>query len=651
MEKSSEEEPLIKKGSTSTNKKILITILSIIGLALTVLAIIVIIFISQENYDEEKKEEEKKEEEKGTGDDSEYGLNVEQLEYRTNSEHLGHFTFLTKDSPEYLNLADGDKQALKHLIKAAIILEDIELRIDNIHNIPFREFLEKEMKNDTTKHQANLTKILFNSQKGIFGKDSVGVMINLTKKYSMPYGLGLFPEDLTEQNYCEILTKMMRENKIEEVKNITNQRSIVEWDNNKQFLKSTDYVIYFQDKFNQIADELIKASNVSTNSDFNDYLKLQADALKTADPELDAKANKKWATLQNTTLEFTLTRENYDEIMTVLLERNKTLLDLLKNNSIFPVAKDSLGMRVGIVNKEGTDKILKIAQDMPNLANKIPYSDEYIPQFPDETNKVLSTVDVDLVILTGDIGAYRGMMYLEQTLPNDNKLSVKEGGGKRRVYQRQIRKVNEGSEKLDRKLEDILDKSQIQYYDPEAIHWFSICSENAGNLGPNTTNSTLGRYKDLLELCKRDLITFAYIDNLIEYNTFDEEQTKKIKVTNIVGSFLKEKPNLKDKNMDPYSIKVIQNYLFFEKGVYNLTNDKIFINIEKVSEAAEGILDNVIQLLIKDNFTEAYNFCVNNFNWTTEMDTIATKLKKYDNELHFVTQNELADFLLNDTNE
>ena len=53
--------------------------------------------------------------------------------------------------------------------------------------------------------------------------------------------MGCFTEDLTVEKFHEILYKMVEERKIDEVKNITNQRSIVEWEENKLFLKSTDY--------------------------------------------------------------------------------------------------------------------------------------------------------------------------------------------------------------------------------------------------------------------------------------------------------------------------------------------------------------------------------------------------------------------------
>jgi hypothetical protein len=75
---------------------------------------------------------------------------------------------------------------------------------------------------------------------------------------------------------------MLKENKIEEVKKILNQRSIVERDG--EYLKATDYVDFFKEDFGKIADLLIKASTVSTNVDFNQYLILQATAFRQANP-------------------------------------------------------------------------------------------------------------------------------------------------------------------------------------------------------------------------------------------------------------------------------------------------------------------------------------------------------------------------------
>ncbi len=58
---------------------------------------------------------------------------------------------------------------------------------------------------------------------------------------------------------------------------------------------------------------------------------MQAKALRKADPMSDAYADKKWATLQDTPLEFTITRENYEDEMTGTIVENKELSELLKN--------------------------------------------------------------------------------------------------------------------------------------------------------------------------------------------------------------------------------------------------------------------------------------------------------------------------------
>lgn len=70
---------------------------------------------------------------------------------------------LKTDAPEYLALADGDKQALKHLVKAAYILERINMQLDNPHNLAFKEYLEKEITKGNK--DAEMTKILFDAQK------------------------------------------------------------------------------------------------------------------------------------------------------------------------------------------------------------------------------------------------------------------------------------------------------------------------------------------------------------------------------------------------------------------------------------------------------------------------------------------------------
>ena len=452
-----------------TKKAIIIIVVAVIVVA-AALAVILVFVLKKDDKEPEHPE------------CPECGLSMEELQKRTDPKYLGVIKLLKSDSPEYAALKDGDKQALKHLVKAATYLENIEFQIDDNYNIPFKQYLEKEVQKNNT--QAKLTKILFDAQKGINALDSLSQEINLAKGHKTKPGIGVYPENLTAEEYQKILIKMLKEKKIEEVRNITNQRSMVFRDG--EYLKAVDYVEYFKEDFTKIADELDEAAKYSTDQNFTEYLKLQAKALRTADPNLDAEADKKWAELQYTPLELTITRENYEDLITGSYANNKELEDLLKEYNITPVPKDCLGFRVGIINKEGTDFILKIKDYLKDLADHMPFKDEYAKNVTNETIKQ-TMVDADLIILAGDVGAYRAGITLAENLPNDDKPSLKIGGGRRNVYHRQIRVSNATA--VQKKLDLILDPEQHKYYDTEADHWFTIGHENCHSLGPNTENN------------------------------------------------------------------------------------------------------------------------------------------------------------------
>ncbi len=569
----------------------------------------------------------------------ELNLNMEELEKRTSKEYLTEKKMLSPDSKEYLELDENDKIALKHLVKAAYILEKINTILDNRQNLPFKNWLKDEIKKGNK--QAELTKILYDAQKGICAIDTESNKISLAKNIIELPQKGLYPEDLTIEEFHKILIKMLNENKIDEVKKILNQRSVVERKDDE--LIAIDYIDYFKDDFSLMADELILASNVSTNKDFNEYLKLQAEALKKADPMLDAKADIKWATLQNTPLEFTITRENYQDEMTETVYENDELHGLLKKYDIEPVSKDFLGGRVGIINKKGTEALLKIKDYLPILASNMPYKDEYEQNIGHNDNKQ-TMVDVDLVAVTGNVGEFRGGITLAENLPNNDKLSIKMGGGRRNVYHRQIRTAD--PVKLQKRLDKILDKSQHKYYLDEADHWFTIGHENAHSLGPNKGTEALGKYTSIIEENKADMGSLAFVDLLHELGYYTKEQRKQIIVTFIADCFLKSKPELSQ----AHRVRtVMQNYFLFREGAYNLTSDnKIFVNIDKVVPAAKKMLNTIIRIQMSKRFSEGEKYVKENFIWTNEMEIIANKLKEVNKTLNGTVVSTLAEKLLKD---
>ncbi len=569
----------------------------------------------------------------------EFNLSMDELEKRTNKDYLIKKKFLKADAPEYLALANGDKKALVHLCNAAEILEKINMQLDCKHNLEVKTFLEEESAKGNK--QAKLTKILFDAQKGVNAIDTMSNPIRLIKGIDEKLGKGVYPEDLSKEEFHSVLLRMLKEGQVEEVRKILTQRSVVV--RKEENLEGIDYIDYFKEDFAKMADELDKASEVSTNADFNEFLKLQATALRKADPMLDAYADKKWATLQDTPLEFTITRENYEDEMTGTIVENEELSNRLKEFNISPIPKDFLGGRVGIINKQGTDALMAIKKYLPTLADNMPYKEEYEQTISADTDAKQTMVDVDMVMASGDVGEYRGGITLAENLPNSDKLSLTIGGGRRNVYHRQIRFISD-TKKLQERLDTILDKEQHKYYLDEADHWFTIGHENAHSLGPKESSEKLGKYRNIIEENKADMGSLAFVDLLTELGMYTPEQRLQIIVTTVADNFLKSKPTMSQ----AHRVRtVMQNKYFADRGGYSITPEgKIHVNIDKAVPIAKEMLAEIIRIQIDGDFNKAEKYVMDNFIWTDNMELIAQKLQKVSKALNGTLETELADKLL-----
>ncbi len=575
--------------------------------------------------------------------DFELNLSMEELNKRTHKDYLTTKKMLAVDAPEYAELADGDKEALKHLVKAAIALDKVNMQLDNPNNLPFKEFLEDEIAKGN--EQAKLTKILFDAQKGVCSLDRESNMIELVKGVSMRAGKGVYPQDLEKEEFHSILINMLQKGEVDEVAKILNQRSVVERAGNE--LVATDYVDKFKDDFAIMASELEKAAETSTNADFNEFLLLQAKALRTADPMLDAYADKKWATLQDTPLEFTITRENYSDELTETVVENPELKKLLDENGIIPVAKDFLGGRVGIINKKGTEAILGVKNYLPLMAQNMPFKDDYIQNISPDKESKQTMVDADLVAVTGDVGEFRAGITLAENLPNDDKLSIKElDGGRRNVYHRQIRLItsDDAREKMKKRLNATLNPELHQFYNDEADHWFTVGHENGHSLGPKSGTEGLGKYKSIIEENKADMISLAMLDLLTEAGMYTPEQRKQIIVTYAADNMMMSKPTLSQAHRVR---SVMQNYYFIKEGAIEISPDGILnVNIDKMVPTARKMLEEIIQVQLKGDFSKGEKYVLDNFVWTPEMEKMAENIKKVSKTLNGKVESPLADKLL-----
>ena len=571
----------------------------------------------------------------------ELGLSHEELVKRTSKECLIPKEMLKEDSKEYAALAGGDKEALKHLVKAAKAIDEVFMKQDNPKNLEFKKFLEEETaKGD---EDAKMTLTLFNAQIGMNAVDSEANKIFLAKGEKELPGKGFYPVDLSVEEFHTILVKMLKNGETDAVRTILNQRSMVVRDGEK--LKGIDYTEYFSKEFSYIADELEKAAETSTNDDFNKYLKLQAIALCENNPKNDAYADKKWAELQDTPLEFTISREQYADEITGTVVENEELKKLLEENNIEPISKDSIGIRVGIVNKEGTEKLLEIKKYMPILAENMPYKDEYEQNISFSDDDKQTMVDVDIVTLRGDEGTYRGGITLAQNLPNNDKPSLKIGGGRRNVYHRQIRISTspEAKERRQKRLDATLAKEFHKYYNQEADHWFTIGHENVHSLGPKSGTEALGKYKNIIEENKADMGSLAMLDILTKLGMYTDEERKQIIVTYAADNFLKAKPTLSQ----AHRVRTVMQTKYFleNKAIWLNENGLLEIDIEKMVPTAQKMLAEIVRVQLSKDFAAGEKYILDNFVWTDEMETISKKLKEIDKSLNGILKTPLADKL------
>lgn len=571
----------------------------------------------------------------------ELGLSHEELTKRTSKDCLIPKEMLKEDSKEYETLVQGDKDALKHLVKAANVINKVFMKQDNPKNLEFKKYLEEEVQKGNEDAKMALT--LFTAQIGMNAVDSEANKIFLAKSEEELAGKGFYPSDLTKEEFHKILIEMINDGQIEEVKEILNQRTMVIRDAKK--LKAIDYTEYFKEEFSQIADELEAASEVSTNEDFNKYLKLQAIALSEKNTLNDAYADKKWAELQNTPLEFTISREQYADEMTGSVVENEELNNLLKENGIEPISKDSIGIRVGIVNKEGTEKLLEIKKYMPVLAENMPYKEEYEQNISEEDDDKQTMVDVDIVTLRGDEGTYRGGITLAQNLPNNDKPSLAIGGGRRNVYHRQIRISTspEAKEKRQKRLDATLSKELHKSYNQEADHWFTIGHENVHSIGPKSGTEALGKYKNIIEENKADMGSLAMLDILADLGMYTQEEKTQIIVTYAADNFLKAKPNLSQ----AHRVRtVMQSKYFLENKAVWLNDEGVLeIDIDKMVPTAQKMLAEIVRVQLSKDFATGEKYVLDNFVWTDEMETISKKLKAIDKSLNGILKTPLADKL------
>lgn len=551
----------------------------------------------------------------------ELALSEEKLDNIINKE-MRQIELISPDFEGYKALPEEEKKALAHLVKAAKIMNDVAMEQDHPQNVSMKKALEEAAKDNP---QAAKTLRVFNTFNGVEGLNGLDPEpIRFFKGIKNFPGRNFYPQDLSAEEFHQIIKRMLEKGKVDEVRKILSQRTMVRRHGDE--LKGIDYTEYFARQFSEMANELEAAAYYTKDAAFKDYLGWQAQALLQNNDDMDMLADKHWAVLQDCPLEFTIGRENYDDEMTPTICENKELKDMLDSLGIEVNSKDMLGVRVGIVNKKGTDLLLTFKEQMKNLASLMPYSDRYRQEVASGDEVKQTMVDVDLMYLSGDYAQCRGAITTAQNLPNDDKLAIKTGGGRRNVYHRQVR-MSQDKDQIKKKLEALVGGELHQYYNPEADHIFVIGHENGHSLGPDSSfKNSLGLYKHTIEENKADVVSIAMMPQYVKAGIIDEETLKQVYTTWIIRMFLKSRPQL----IQPHRVGdlIHFNYLLEHKAISFDESGKLHIDFEKLPEVMNKILAETIEVQLSKSPEKAKSFIEKYSAWSDIHEHIAKVLKE-----------------------
>ena len=546
----------------------------------------------------------------------EIALSEEKLDEMINNQTLP-IELIDKDFSGYKELSDGDKKALQYLVNAGKMMTDVAQEQDHHMNRIMRKGLEEAAKHST--HAAKALK-LFQMMSGVEGLNGIDPKpIEIFEGVHGYAGRNFYPQDLSVEEFHQIIKKMLERGKDAEVKKILSARTMVR--RNGDELKAIDYTEYFSKEFSEIANQLELAAHYTDDALLKDYLGWQAQALLQNNEDMDMLADKHWAQMQNTPLEFTISRENYDDEMSGTVCENADLSAMLAERGIEVVAKDMLGVRVGIVNKEGTKLLLRFKEHMKTLAGLMPYADRYEQNIAKGDELKQTMVDVDLAALCGDYAQCRGAITTAQNLPNDDKLSVKTGGGRRNVYHRQVRMS--GDKKKQKKLLNALVREDFhKYFNDEAEHIFVIGHENGHSLGPNSSyQNALGLYKHTIEENKADVVSITFMPEYVKAGIIDEQTLKEVYTSWIVRMLLKSKPKLSQ----PHRLGDLIHFNFLlQHGAIEFNSEgKLVIHFDKMPEVMHKILEETIAVQLSKSPDKAKEFIDKYSGWTELHEHIA----------------------------
>jgi hypothetical protein len=317
-----------------------------------------------------------------------------------------------------------------------------------------------------------------------------------------PPGARFYPEDMTKAEF----EAWQQEGKDE-------QYSIVKRAEDGS-LMLLPYSKAFESQIGEIADLLMRASELAEDPEFAAYLKLRAVAMKTDDYQASDMA---WMDMKNNPIELVIGPiETYQDALYGYRAAFET----------FVLIKDQVW----------SERLARFAQYMPDLQRGLPVADAYKAEIPGSDADLNA---YDLAYCAGDCNS--GAKTIAINLPNDEEVQLAKGTRRLQIKNSMLAKFNQILMPISNEL---IAEDQRQHITFDAFFGNTMFHEVAHGLGikntldgAGTVRQALKEHSSALEEGKADILGVYMVQKLREMGEITEGELMDNYVTFLAGIF------------------------------------------------------------------------------------------------------------------
>ena len=317
-----------------------------------------------------------------------------------------------------------------------------------------------------------------------------------------PPGARFYPENMTKAEF----EAWQQDGKDE-------QYSIVKRDA-EGGLTLVPYSIAFESQINEIAERLVRASELAEDKEFAAYLKLRAEALKTDDYQASDMA---WMDMKNNPIELVIGPiENYQDALYGYRSAFET----------FVLIKD----------QAWSERLARFAKYMPELQRGLPVEDAYKAEMPGSDADLNA---YDLAYCAGDCNS--GSKTIAINLPNDEEVQLAKGTRRLQIKNSMLAKFNQILMPI---AGELIAEDQRHHITFDAFFGNTMFHEVAHGLGIKTTldgagtvRQALKEHASALEEGKADILGLYMVQKLRENGEITEGELMDNYVTFLAGIF------------------------------------------------------------------------------------------------------------------